>query len=182
MKMHNKAEVWLLAFLSSALGGGEGLASRYGRFSCITLWRENWWDPEMVWTLWSRKNLLTRSGMEERDPGLTACGLDIITFKTELLLVLRDFGYCSLFYRSRCLSVAVKGLKFPPWKPRRLCPATQQPLAQKFRSHSRAFNPLLLPTGNFQRTNCNDGVLFRSLCSNFILTQQPPVSFHVIRH
>jgi len=48
--------------------------------------------------------------MEERYPGLTACRLDTITFTTELLLFLRDFGCCSLFY----LSIAVKGLKFPP--------------------------------------------------------------------
>ena len=46
----------------------------------------------MVWKLWSRKNLLNLSGMEERYmyPGLTACRLDTIIFTTELLLVLRD--------------------------------------------------------------------------------------------
>jgi len=48
--------------------------------------------------------------MEERDPGLTDCRLDTIIFTTELLLVLRDFGCCSLF----CLSIAEKGLKCRP--------------------------------------------------------------------
>jgi hypothetical protein len=60
------------------------------------------------------KSLLILSGMEERDAGITACRLDTVTFTTELLLFLRDFACCSLFCRSQSLSIAVKGLKFPP--------------------------------------------------------------------
>jgi len=41
VKTYNEVGIWLLVFLSSALDGGEWLASRPCRCSSITLWRED---------------------------------------------------------------------------------------------------------------------------------------------
>jgi hypothetical protein len=60
-----------LPFLTSALDGGEWLASRPCRFipwegASGTHWIGGWGDPEPVWTPWKREKTLPLPGIDYR--------------------------------------------------------------------------------------------------------------------
>jgi hypothetical protein len=63
MKTYEWVQVTAPPFFISALDGGEWSASRLNRFTLVETasgihWVGSWFDPEPVWTLWSRENSL----------------------------------------------------------------------------------------------------------------------------
>jgi hypothetical protein len=60
-------EVQLHSFLTSALDGGECLASRLDRFTPIPNQQEAGWAPEPVATFWRREKSLAHTGILTSD-------------------------------------------------------------------------------------------------------------------
>jgi hypothetical protein len=61
MKTYGGVDLWMHVFLTSALVGGEWLASRSDRFTPgervpDTHWIRGWVAPDPVWIIWTSEN------------------------------------------------------------------------------------------------------------------------------